>query len=84
MHNGWCLVYIGNTSNLDTNHYGCHCKWKATPYLTVTFVTPLIVCEPSVICIHHFCIKKFVNNSYGCFFNTRDSPDLYKGYADGS
>ena len=23
--NGCCLAYIGNTSNLDSNHYGRHC-----------------------------------------------------------
>ena len=25
-HNGCCLAYIVNTSNLDSNHYGGHCK----------------------------------------------------------
>ena len=24
-HNGDCLAYIGNTSNIDSNHYGSHC-----------------------------------------------------------
>ena len=24
-HNGCCLDYIWNTSNLDSNHYGGHC-----------------------------------------------------------
>ena len=26
-HNGCCLVYIGNTSNLDRNHIGGHCTY---------------------------------------------------------
>ena len=25
-HNGCCQAYIGNTSNLDSNHYGGYCK----------------------------------------------------------
>ena len=27
-HNGWCLAYFGNTSNLDTNRNGPHCTVK--------------------------------------------------------
>ena len=27
-HNGCCLAYIGNTINLDSNHYGGHYMYK--------------------------------------------------------
>ena len=48
-HNGYCVAYIGNTSNLDSNHYGGHCMfWPNLFYYENTpdklDVAPLKVC----------------------------------------
>ena len=29
---GWCLAYIGNNSNLDSNHHGGHCMYKCSNF----------------------------------------------------
>ena len=33
-HNGWCLIYIGKTSNLDYNHDGRHCTYVVSKLTT--------------------------------------------------
>ena len=46
-HNGYCLAYIVNTSNLNNNHYGGHC----ITFLELTFRTFLNLHESQVLYI---------------------------------